>query len=807
MFGTRIRKIFSDIGSHKMRTLLVSISIFIGVFGTVTMFSMGDLLVRQLEKDLDKSKLSMVRINLTPNAEVDNDELLATLRSQPGLMAAEGQAVYPFTWKKNTDQDFQTSMIFAYSEPLDSIQIEPILLEKGAYPQEGRNELVVERRFAEKFDLAIGDTIRVQVLGQTEGISEETWTLVGIVFFPYGYPGLNDVLPANSVFAHYADAQHITGFTGFSSIYVRYKDFRTAQQQADHLTDVIAAEGSYIPILTYTENPDDHSRIRFAASIGGVMAGLAMLALFASGFLVLNVIISIIIEQKNQIGTLKTLGASRLDIIFIYAGIALVYGILGVIPGVILGIPMGFFAAQGLAPTANSFIDEYGYSMRAILLGIGMGLLVPVLASIIPVLNSTRIRIIQATTDLGISSRYGQGLLAKIVQYLPLPITVRQGISNVLRKRGRMTLTGIALTIAAGAFMGVFASFTAIDSLLATIFGSYNYQFTITPHESSDLGKTQTLLADHFSSLTVRGVSVDLAIEIDGFDKEFDPATGPPALFASGFDPAFQPYSLKLDAGRDLSETPDGILISRSIADYLDKQVGDTLTIHAGGHQGDYTITGIAAFPFDSVWFDWRTLAALANLTDQNGNPAPTGLLVEMNTSDPSASDVSDKIDEINQVLMANGMTASYGNMVLLNESISQALSMFQVIFNFAALLIALVGAIGLLTTLSMSVFERQKEIGVMRSIGADSITIMTQFLSEGISVGIFAWLVGVPLSLVVYSGMITAMNMGDEYQGQYSLQAAVIGLVGIVFITTVASILPSMAAARKTVSDILRYQ
>ena len=97
MFRTRFRKILRDIRSRKVRTALVSVSIFIGVFGTVTLFSMGDLLVRQLRQDLDQNKLAMVRVYLAlpPAAQVDNAQLLATLRSQPNITTVEGLCVLP----------------------------------------------------------------------------------------------------------------------------------------------------------------------------------------------------------------------------------------------------------------------------------------------------------------------------------------------------------------------------------------------------------------------------------------------------------------------------------------------------------------------------------------------------------------------------------------------------------------------------------------------------------------------------------------------------------------------------------------
>lgn len=809
MIRTRMRKILRDIMSRKTRTLLVSTSIFIGVFGTIMLFSMRDLLVRQLEDDLEQQKLAMVRTSLAANPEttVDNERLLSTLREQPDVTAVEGQAVYPLVWRDEHDEDYETSFIFAYSEPYGDIQLEPPSLMSGEYPRSGHKELAIERRFADKYDLETGDEIVVRILSANSDQLEETWTVSGIIFFPYGYPGLNDVLPEDSVFAAYDDARYAAGFEGFSSIYARFRDFAAAEQQTDAFTAAVAAEGSYVPILSYTEDPADHSRIRFARTIGNIMASLALLALFVSGFLVWNVISALITEQTRQIGIMKSLGASQRDIIVIYCGIALIYGILGIIPGVVLGIPAGFFAAQGLATTANSLIDDFGYSIPSIALGIGSGLLVPVLAALIPAWRSSRIQIREAIADRGISSSYGRGPLSALVGRLPLPMTIRQGLGNVLRKRGRMALTGAAIAVAVAAFSGVLAAFLTFDTFLDDIFSTYNYQFGITPNDPDRLDEVRTIIENDFDHLTLRGPAVTVAVEIEGFDKEYDPATGPPALFATGYDPSSQAYNLELIEGHSLDNDSDDVIVSRGIAETLDKQVGDVLTVRAGGHSGDYEIAGITSYPFDNLWFAWETLSSLAGFTDEVGSPIPGGVYVEMSTADPTADEVADTLQEIDEVLHDHGITASYSNIVLLNESIAEGLSVFQVIFNFAAILVALVGAIGLFSTLSISVFERQKEIGIMRSVGAGSRAIATEFLTEGYVVGLAAWVIGLPLSYMLSTALLGMMNVTKDYPGTYPPRVFLAGLVGVVVITSFASIWPSIAAARKRVSDILRYQ
>ena len=175
--------------------------------------------------------------------------------------------------------------------------------------------------------------------------------------------------------------------------------------------------------------------------------------------------------------------------------------------------------------------------------------------------------------------------------------------------------------------------------------------------------------------------------------------------------------------------------------------------------------------------------------------------------ADPSARDVDALIEEINTTLVDRGITASYTNMVEIADQASQAILSIGIVLNVASGIMAAVGAIGLITTLSISVFERQKEIGVMRSVGARSPTIVVQFLVEGVLVGLIAWVIAVPLSYLLAWGLTSILPFGDFIEFEYPMVMLPLGLIGILLIATVSSIWPSVSAARRTVSDILRYQ
>jgi hypothetical protein len=78
MFGTRTRKVLSEIWLHKTRTALVAINIFIGVLGVVTLTSVSDLMIRTTKADLHKDELPMVYMNVTLEdySNIDNAKTL-----------------------------------------------------------------------------------------------------------------------------------------------------------------------------------------------------------------------------------------------------------------------------------------------------------------------------------------------------------------------------------------------------------------------------------------------------------------------------------------------------------------------------------------------------------------------------------------------------------------------------------------------------------------------------------------------------------------------------------------------------------
>lgn len=940
MFKTRIRKIIGDVLSRKGRTFLVSAAIFIGVLGTIALFSLSDIIVGQLREDLKEDELSMYDVFVTVNADttLDDQSYLTQIGDVEGVTDVMGfiQAVGYFNLNADDPEDFEQITINSYTPPFEPrLPITPMRLIDGTYPVDGANELAIEQRMAEKFNLSIGDEIPVRILSESRDetlngaiATMETWTVTGIVFHPYSFA------PAASAYTSVADGKYITGSTGLTGFSARFIDFATAEAQADAVSEVIANDTPYIPVFSQVQDPQQNQLIQSAQTLAGTMSFLALIALIVSGFLVVNVISSIVVEQKRQIGVMKSIGATRWDNFFMYCGIAFAYGLIAVIPAVPLGIWAGNAASHALAPTLNTVLDGFQISIGSVIAGVLVGLLIPVLAAIIPVYFGTRVKILDAMTDLGIDANYGSGPIARFISILPVPITIRQGFSNVSLKKSRLIFTVITLSIAAGAFMGIFSVFSSLTSGINVFLDTFNVEIAVSPVEGREPSEIIGIIHDNYQTddnnlIGAIEAGVNLQVQFEGYDPP--PTTGgPPGILVYGYDvnsetPAF---SFTVDEGEPLTEenSDTGIIFSSLLASNMGKGVGDSVILKVPGKSVELTIVGISEFPIEQVWMDWRTIATIAGytlgapkpneyfthvniggfessdpdgvtvlglntqfasfipfaegefftpgepgiilnsglaenggfevgdeleVTAANGNsitvpvtgifdlppqfdnenipsdfagmywedlanleglsldgePLPQGYFLISTYDNPTIDQLNDLLDDINNTMLDNGIPVNTFNFVELTNQISQAFVTIQVVLQMVAALIALVGALGLLTTLSMSVFERQKEIGVMRSIGASSSTVVSQFLTEGLVVGLISWLIGIPIGVVIMLALLTVTGFIETFPPSFPVSAVVFGFVGIMVITMIASIWPSLSAARRTVSDILRYQ
>jgi len=126
------------------------------------------------------------------------------------------------------------------------------------------------------------------------------------------------------------------------------------------------------------------------------------------------------------------------------------------------------------------------------------------------------------------------------------------------------------------------------------------------------------------------------------------------------------------------------------------------------------------------------------------------------------------------------------------------------------AVLIVFVGGLGLMSTMSMNVLERTREIGILRSIGASNGDILRLVVFEGMMIGAISWalaaVASLPLTFLMNGGVGAALfTMPLDFY--FSWNGLIIWLVAILVLSALASLLPASKTIRLTIRDVLAYE
>ena len=261
-------------------------------------------------------------------------------------------------------------------------------------------------------------------------------------------------------------------------------------------------------------------------------------------------------------------------------------------------------------------------------------------------------------------------------------------------------------------------------------------------------------------------------------------------------------------------------------------QIGETVTLNMGElGKDDWKVIGTYQLVFGGGFSRDNMYAPQDALYDATKKyNLGTQMFVRLKPGvDPKAT-----IAQVNDALAEDGMKVDYGgqtqNLMTLIKSMFEGhgvkvdyiqtlaedwkvaegqFSIFTAMLLALAIVVAVVGGIGLMGALSISVVERTKEIGVLRAVGARSHTIMGMFVMEGILQGLFSWIIAVPLSFVFGSYMAKTLGQvmfSANLDYAYNYSAVLIWLVVVVIISILASVLPARTATRISVRTSLAY-
>ena len=794
--SSRWKKVWADFWGNKSRTFLTIITISVGVFAVGFNSNLG----LYMNESMDGDYLSASPSEATVYAGPLDNQSVKIAREVPGVDAVEGRS--STSAKVVRTDDKQITIQFTAVEDPDQLTLNQLKPDQGQteIPPLGERQIIVDSS-AQTLGYKPGDKILVE-LGNGK---RRELILAGYMHDATGFPfGFTNMMNA---YVTPRTLEWLGGSSYYDSLLISVSERQT---DAAHVTKVAQAVSDRLERAGATTffvsvyQPGHHFAWSITQGVFFILSVLGYMTVFLSGFLIVNTVTALITQQTRQIGIMKAIGGGNLQISLLYVVLILGFGL----AALAIGIPLANAAAKtmgaGMAAYLNFQPRPYaGYGITYIQQAI-VALLVPVLAAFFPIYNSVRVTVREAISDYGIggNSNPKDKSVSKGALFLPRPM--RLSLRNAYRKKTRLGLTLFTLVLAGAIFIGVYNLWASFDKVMQDIQGYFMADINIS------FGRYYRFEEVSLIAQSVPGVhSVEGWTEMPGTLVRGEEESGTQILFVAppSTSTLIQPI---ISAGRWLKTGDENAIVigNHLLNIFPDLKVGDWLTIEINGKKtnwhivGVYSITGNMGVPL--LYVNYEYLSRIIGLPDQVYS-------VRVLTQQHDAITQKRISDQIKVLYEDRGIGVN--STQLASDFIRDQKAQTDILVYFMlsmAVMIAIVGGLGLMGTMSINVLERTREIGVMRAIGASNSDIQGIVIVEGMVVGLISWaisiLLAIPITAVLCYGVGTAI-MTAPMPAVYGIPGIIAWLVFTLVLAMIASALPARRASRLTVRDTLAYE
>jgi putative ABC transport system permease protein len=793
---------------------MMLIAMAVGIFAVGLIATAYALLARELDAGYLATNPPAALLDVEPL----DDAAVAGVRDRPGVVWAEAGARI---WGRIEVRPREWLPLLLNVRPTFALQrIGRLELERGQWPADGEG-IVLERTAMGLANAAVGGEVMVQ----SPSGSPHRLAVTGIVHDP-------SLPPARQQQAVYGYVTPATLLALGETTALRSLSVSTQRPASDPAGspatdgsvsgDPESVERTMVDVAHWLQDsghkvgeiripPRHHPHWGMMQNIVRLLLVLSVVTLALGAVLTATVTATLLAPQTRQIGVMKAIGARGRQIMQLYAALI---GLIG-LAAVALGLPLGIFAGRRLASVVmqNQNIDAANLSIPGwlgLLLAVaGVGL--PLLFALIPIVHATRRPVREALDDFGVSlsptvrNRIRRSRVSAVFPAVTL------GLRNGLRRKGRLVLT-VGLLAAAGALF-----IASLNILSAWRHGLVDALVERHADIEIQFAKPQPTAAAVGAVISVPGVtraeafSDEIAVPTRGdglnITRTFpDGGHGSLRLHAVPVESAF--LSPALRSGRWLSpDQPDGAVLNlQALGFFPGLKLGDPIRVTVRGVALELRALGIIRehLAGATLYVSAETYRRALNEAD-----VTDGLRVALESRDErlavAASSAVEKALESAGIRVAGVITRAQ-----LERALGGHLFMLIAILTFMAMLMAIVGLLGLGSTLGTSVLERAREFGVMRAIGAGDRSIRAVVLAEGLLIGVMsvglAALASVPLTFVA-ARVVGAASLGPARDTIVSAYAILLWLAVMLTGATVTSLGPVRKALRVTVREALAYQ
>jgi putative ABC transport system permease protein len=545
----------------------------------------------------------------------------------------------------------------------------------------------------------------------------------------------------------------------------------------------------------------------------------AYVALLVGAFIIFNTFSITVAQRVREFGLLRTLGASRSQIMRSVVEEGLLLGVAGSVVGLLAGI--------GLAPALDGLFKAFGADLpdngtvletRTVIVSLGVGIVITMLAGFFPALRATRVPPMAAMREGVQLERRRRRLFRRHYRIIPAlgraiglivswrGITGRLARENSVRQPGRTLVTALALTIGLGlvAFISVLAAGTK-----ATIDQAVNRSFAgnlIVQNTSSGEGAVPAALAPALRS--IHGVASVTAIAFTKGRVQDLSQPGAPVIAEKSPVTAIEPasfgamYKVEWEHGSAAtlaSLGQDGAILSKKFASANHLRVGQRLLVlTASGHQVTLTVRGIikeeAIGLFSSLTIS-RTLARTAFGQREDG--------VDFIAYAPGANGTQVH-DTVNALLHSSFPQTQAQTAAQYTQEQSNKVNKFLLLVYVLLALSVLVSLFGIVNTLVLSIYERTHELGMMRAIGTSRRQIRQMIRYESLITALIGGVLGLVIGVAGAVLVTTFALSGSGYVLSIPIGTLILLLIAAGLAGVLAAQLPARRAARLDVLGAL---
>jgi putative ABC transport system permease protein len=710
----------------------------------------------------------------------------------------------------------------------------PFDVRSGA-PPSGPGQIAVDAGTAALADLAVGDQVEI-----VTPVGTREFEVSGIV----GIAGQDSLLGATLVLFDLPTAQEIFDREGqYDHLYV------VGEPDTDPLVlrrSIAAILPAGYEAITGADAADQQADA-IGEALGFVRTFLlvfAFIAVFVGAFIIFNTFNIVVTQRTREIGLLRALGASRRQVLTSIVIEAVVVGLVASLVGLGVGLLLAsglqaLFAAIGLDLPATGQV----VAGRTIVACLAVGTIVTVVASLSPARRASRVTPVEAlresaapsaslrrrTIGGGILTVLGAGLLllglfADVPNELafagfgaqlvfigvailsplvarPLASVIgrmfgstpgRLGTENARRNPRRTASTSSALMVG----LGLVVMVTVLAASLKA---------------SADTALDENLRADfilttsNFSPMTPRLVEA-LAAEpalgaVAGFRQgqiRVDGGTD----FVAGVDPATiaDVANVPLRAGAlDSLADERTVLIFSGTADLKGLVVGDQVQI-------TFARTGQQAFTVGGVYTDNSLFGNYTISLDEYERNFVEQLDYLVFVDRAPGTDTAEARSVISDVL-ADFPNVEVRNQVEFKEEQARAIDQVLGFVIILLLLSGLIAVIGIINTLGLSIYERIRELGLLRAVGMSRRQVKRMVRVEAVIIAVIGALLGLVVGLLLAWALQQAMESLGVKEFAIPLGRLVVYVVIAALLGVLASILPARRAAKLDVLDAISYE